>query len=85
MATTTTALPTKQAVLLLSTSRSSNAPMVIDFEGNIDDDTSFIYDEDTEVFASCAATLHDEFWVIGGRSQRQVIIKIQVLFINNES
>ena len=36
--------------------------MVIDFEGNVDEDTVFTYDEDTEVYASCAATLNDEFW-----------------------
>ena len=61
IATSTTAQPPKEAVLLLSTSRSSNVPMVIDFEGNVDDDTAFTYDDDTEVYASCAATLHGEF------------------------
>ena len=50
--------------------------MVIDFEGNVDEDNVFTYDEDTEVYASCAATFNDEFWVIGGRNQkRQVIIE----------
>ena len=63
--------------------------MIIDFEGkilkinvslnlslgNIDDDTVFTFDADTEVWQSCAATLHDEFWVIGGlNKKRQVII-----------
>ena len=33
IATTTTAQPTNEAVLLLSTYKSSNVPMVIDFEG----------------------------------------------------
>ena len=50
--------------------------MVIDFEGNVDDDTAFTYDDDTEVYASCAATLHGEFWVIGGNKKRQVNIKL---------
>ena len=50
--------------------------MIIDFEGNVDEDTVFTFDEDTEVYASCAATLNDEFWVIGGKNQkRQVMIK----------
>ena len=91
MTTTTTAQSTKEAVLLLSTNKSSNVPMVIDFEGrtltikvslkvfsigNVDDDTVFTIDADTEVYESCAATLNDEFWVIGGNSKkRQVIIK----------
>ena len=45
--------------------------------GNIDDDTVFNYETDTEVYASCAATLHDEFWVIGGyNKKRQVSIKL---------
>ena len=59
MATTTTAQPTKEAVLLLSSGNSNNVPMVIDFEGrklannvslkffsigNVDDDTRFLYD-----------------------------------------
>ena len=52
--------------------------MVIDFEGNVDDDTVFTYDDNTEVYASCAATLQSEFWVVGGRyKERQVIIKGQ--------
>ena len=43
--------------------------------GNIDADTVFTYGNDTEVFASCAATLHNEFWVIGGyNKQRQVSV-----------
>ena len=91
MATTTTAQPTKEAVLLLSSGNSNNVPMVIDFEGgklannvslifffigNVDDDTRFTFDADTEVFQSCATTLNDEFWVIGGyHKKRQVITK----------
>ena len=36
----------------------------------------FTFDADTEVYESCAATLNDEFWVIGGvNKKRQVIIK----------
>jgi len=50
--------------------------------GNIDGDTVFTFDADTEVWQSCAATLNDEFWVIGGlNKKRQVIIKKVELFI----
>ena len=72
--------------------------MIIDFEGkilkinvslnlslgNIDGDTIFTFDTDTEVWQSCAATLHDEFWVIGGlNKKRQVIIwKVKMILEN---
>ena len=52
--------------------------------GNIDDDTVFTYETGTEVSQSCAATLHDEFWVIGGyKNKRQVIIIYQNTFLIN--
>ena len=36
----------------------------------------FTFDDDTEVEYSCAATLNDEFWVIGGlNKKRQVLMK----------
>ena len=45
--------------------------------GNVDDDIVFKYDVETEVEASCAATLNDEFWVIGGYyKKRQVNIPV---------
>ena len=51
--------------------------------GNVDDDIVFTYDVETEVEASCAATLNDEFWVIGGYyKKRQVkisFLKLQPL------
>ena len=43
------------------------------FEGNVDDDTVFTYDTDTEVDASCVATLNGEFWVIGGNIKRRQV------------
>ena len=53
------------------------------YSGNVDDDTLFTYDVDTEVEASCAATLNDEFWVIGGYSRkRQVCITPQSWYEN---
>ena len=41
--------------------------------GNIDADTVFTYETDTEVYASCAATLHGEFWVIGGANKKRQV------------
>ena len=48
--------------------------------GNVDDDTEFAYDTDTEVDASCAATLNGEFWVIGGNIKRR---QVKILRINS--
>ena len=49
--------------------------------GNIDDDTIFTYGADTEVYKSCAATLNNEFWVIGGwNKKRQVNFCILAMF-----
>ena len=42
----------------------------------MDDDINFTYDANTEVDYSCAATLNDEMWILGGNSQqRQVNLK----------
>ena len=45
--------------------------------GNVDEDTIFTYDSNTDVYGSCAATLNDEFCVIGSRGseKRQVRMK----------
>ena len=44
--------------------------------GNVDDETVFTFEAGTEVYKSCAATLNDEFWVIGGYvNRRQVFMK----------
>lgn len=41
--------------------------------GEVDDDINFTYDADTSVAYSCAASLNDEMWVLGGSGQsRQV-------------
>ena len=46
------------------------------YSGYVDDRTVFKFETGTEVYASCAATLNDEFWVIGGYNRRrQVILK----------
>ena len=42
----------------------------------VDDDINFVYNDNTEVYNSCAASLEDEMWVLGGRNQlRQVNFK----------
>ena len=44
--------------------------------GEVDDDINFTYEENTEVYRSCAASLNDEMWVFGGFFiERQVNLK----------
>ena len=45
--------------------------------GEVDDDINFTFEEKTEVFLSCAASLNDEMWVFGGwYKERQVNPKL---------
>ena len=47
--------------------------MTYSTSGNYDDDLNFKFGPDTEVEASCVATLHGEMWVLGGTYEmRQV-------------
>ena len=41
--------------------------------GEVDDDINFTYDAKTEVFYSCAASLNDEMWVLGGENQKRQV------------
>ena len=51
----------------------------------MDDDINFTYDTNTEVYYSCAASLNDEMWVLGGSSnKRQVNLKLSDNAVNTE-
>ena len=51
----------------------------------MDDDINFTYDDNTEVDRSCAASLNDEMWVLGGYpNKRQVNLKLSADTIGNE-
>ena len=51
----------------------------------MDNDINFRYDANTEVDHSCAASLHDEMWVLGGRYQkRQVNLKLHTNAVDKE-
>ena len=53
--------------------------------GEVDDDINFTYDTNTEVYRSCAASLNNEMWVLGGSSkQRQVNLKLSADTVGNE-
>ena len=41
--------------------------------GEVDDDINFTFEDNTDTYASCAASLNDEMWVLGGyNKERQV-------------
>ena len=41
--------------------------------GEVDDDIDFSYEDNTEVLYSCAASLNDEMWVLGGSSKKRQV------------
>ena len=45
------------------------------FEGNIYEDLSFEFGDQTEVDKSCGATLMGEFWVFGGNFHDRQVFK----------
>ena len=54
----------------------------------MNDDTNFTYEENTEVLSSCAASLNDEMWVLGGINQRRQVnpkLLVKRVDINNLS
>ena len=63
-----------KAVMLLSTRRRSNIPMVIPVNGNVNNEVRFFYDQDTEIDASCVALLNNEHYVIGGMNRKRQVI-----------
>ena len=74
--TTTTRSPSysEKAVLVLSSRISENVPIIISFDGDINEDFHFKYNEGTSSAYSCGATYEDKFWIFGGsgKSKRQV-------------
>ena len=57
--------PDKKSLLVLNT-RGSNKPVLIKYDGGEDPNLEFTLGPDTSVYASCSATLDDEFYVFGG-------------------
>ena len=47
--------------------------MIIFILGNVDYDPEFTFDEDTEVYGSCSASLKDEFWILGGNNKKRQV------------
>ena len=54
--------------------------------GEIDNDLNFNYDANSEVFASCAATLNGNMYVLGGKfKKKQVCFNKFSFFYENYS
>ena len=43
------------------------------YSGEVDYDINFTYEDNTEVRGSCAASLHDEMWVLGSYSKKRQV------------
>ena len=48
------------------------SPNTID-SGEVDDDINFTYEDNNVVDGSCAASLHDEMWVLGGSNKKRQV------------
>ena len=59
---------------MLSSRIAENMPMIISFDGDINEDFYFKYNKGTSSIYACGATYEDKFWIFGGESEskRQV-------------
>jgi len=56
--------------------------------GEVDDDINFTFEDNTEFECSCAASLNDEMWVLGGANKKRQVYFILIdnrVDINNLS
>ena len=67
----TTIAQTEVKVLVLSTQRPANEPLLLDFFGNTFQDFSFSIGNETEVFRSCSTVLKGRQWVFGGYFEKR--------------
>ena len=51
--------------------------------GEVDDDINFTYEDNTEVYGSCAASLHDQMWVFGGVYKKNQVPPMTLLESKN--
>ena len=66
--------PDGNAVLVLGTIYSTNAPYVIDFDGNVNPNSVFEIGEDVTISYGCPATLKGEFWYFGSATRVSKIV-----------
>ena len=68
--------PDSEAVLVLGTMYDTNVPFVIDFDGNVNEESVFEIGKDVTISYGCAATLNGEFWYFGGSSNKSRQVNI---------
>ena len=59
----------KKSVLILNTESYDSVPMVVDFDGNVDDHLDFTIDTWSKSRWACSVTLNGEFLVFGNGYQ----------------
>ena len=71
--TTTTSSKSKTDILILSTGRDVNVPIITNGSGKDERDFSFVYEQGTEVYNSCSFTWQNRHFVFGGRNEKSQI------------
>ena len=71
--------PDKNSILVLNT-QSSNKPVLINYDGGVQNDLEFAMGPETSVYFSCSAKLNGDFYVFGGfgSDNRQVSVKSKI-------
>ena len=59
--------------MVLSTYKSDNVPVLINYDGGIYENFKFELGKDTEVKYSCSAVLNGEFFVFGGSYKKDQV------------
>ena len=59
----------------------ANLPMVISFDGEVDDDIEFQFIGNANVRGGCSATLNGKFFYFGGASPHNAKVSFSVLIM----
>ena len=65
-------IPDKKSVLVLSTQNTNIIPVLINYDGGINENLEFKF-EDTQAHYSCSALLNGEFYVFGGSIKKKQV------------
>ena len=76
MATSTTTASPGTDVLILSTGKPVNVPIITNSTGREDRNFYFLMGENTQVFYSCSITWRNKHYVFGGKTEKKQISQI---------
>ena len=54
-------------MLILSTADAESHPILVNFNGEVNDRVVFTYEAGTSVYGSCSLKINNEFWIFGGK------------------